>query len=284
MIGMLGAALATLALTCTVQTARAVTINYARTNAGLVYDTHSITQVVEGVTVTATGYTVEFDAGVSKVFGPFPTKKGRSDQRIFGPDDYDYLGLFSQPVDDIAVSGLDFGGQAFAPGFDNMPYFSDNPDVPGPPKLSLEFAVFAFSRPVDVSTVRVGGIFRRPIWVAGGAVNGLGGAEFEDVLAGMTVRNVPEAPGDGFATYNGLGMTDISYLFVGAPPSYEIGRVGPLTPVSNIAQFVIASISYEVSPVPEPAVAWQWLIGLVALAAFAPRLRRSAISGKPHLC
>jgi hypothetical protein len=251
----------------------AASANYQNSNPALVVEGNSIRQSVDGLTITARGYTVDFDGTETFVYGPFPTAEGLGGRKIFGTGvvGQSELGLMSQPVAGINPSGIDRGAGLIQPGFDNHTSPGDNAAYPGPPLPSLEFALFEFSSPVEVSTVTVNDVsnFGRSVWVAGGAARPDFRSGLLAGLSGYTVQNSSDDATDGLFTHHLAGLTSISFLLVGAPAPVSVGDFGPIADGSS--QFYVRELGF-VPVIPEPSSSVLLVIGL-SLVGVAVRRR-----------
>jgi hypothetical protein len=263
--------------------AQAVTADWAATNPSLMVGTDFISQTVAGVTITARAYTVEFNGpNNTTIYGPYPTTTGVSGLQVFGTAASGLagqpgLGLLSQPLPGIPVSGLDFGGGGYAPGFDNgindRGYLGDNPGIAGEPLPKLEFALFSFSSPVNISAVVADDVGNnaRAIWAAGGSSTPNLAGGLQAAFAGFSVVNSPDVAGDGPLVHT-VALTSVSYLAVGAPIPDGIGSFDPFASSGGDDHFYIAR--FALAPVPEPASIAMMIAGLVLLGLLFRRKRR----------
>ncbi|BAL96421.1 hypothetical protein [Rubrivivax gelatinosus] len=262
---------------------------WSSSNPALVTNAFAISQVVDGVEVTARGYVAEYDdtdPSKSTIIGPFSTSFADNHQ-IFGPrtasagDNDSYgLGLFVAPTPGVAPTGVDYGGSTYIAGFDSglccsEAYLGDNPDVPGPPRhQKTDFTLISFSQPVDVA--RFNTATANAWWAAGWtAAPDLSGG----LLAALSNASVVQGKGtqtDPF-THELAGFDAVSWLAIGyAPrvPGYE--ALGPYSP----GDFFLYSVT--MSPVPEAASAILETIGLAFVAA-AVRRRSLPTGGRRAL-
>lgn len=187
----------------------------------------------------------------------------------------------SQPVGSLNPSGVDFGAGLIQPGFDNHASPGDNPAFPGPALPSLEFALFEFSSPVDISTVTVNDAsnFGRSIWVAGGTARPDFASGLLDALSGYTVQNSRDDASDGLFTHHFIGLTLISFFMVGAPAPLSVGDFGPIDDGSS--QFFIRELGF-VPVIPEPSTYALLVVGLCVVGlAVQRRSRRAAPAADP---
>lgn len=234
--------------------------------------THNLDNVVattsDAVVISASGYHVDFPSSGPVVWGPFPTTLGNRGIQIFGVltrnGGRNGLGLNAQPTGSLNPSENDVQTANFQPGFDNQTL--ERGGDPG-----IQFALFIFSEPVDVSQVIVGTqISIGDIWAAGGsgAVPDL----TTDFLGALTTLGVQTSIDDmsGIQFVHDLaGLDNIDFLLVGTPPS-AVDR-GPLT-AEGRAHFFIDGLNLAPTAVPEPAPVW---LLLSALGMLGGRNRRN---------
>jgi hypothetical protein len=211
------------------QVAQAAPIDFTSTNPNLVIGPNSISQTVNGDTIAVQAFTTEVQGSAGTIYGPFPTSAAGevAGLEVFGTKtdgvNNPGLGLNSQPLPGINVTGTDFGGGNFAPGFDNVQFA-----IPGSgrtPNPSFEFALFSFSSPTDVSSVSVvhTSNFGESFWVAYGSTAPNPTQDFLSAFSGYTFANeIPSNPGPPF-TAALSGANGISYLAVGALPQSAFG-------------------------------------------------------------
>jgi hypothetical protein len=220
----------------------AASINYLE--APLSFGPNSITAVADGVTVTATAYHVEFFAGGSRIFGPFSTGfVGRN--QVFGPCARGFcdtgLGLYTRQ--DLGQTDPDVGSANASPGFDNFTFPISSTVTP---LFSIQFALFSFSEPVDVSQVIVDDVsnFDRSIWAAGGTRAPALDLGLVDAFADFIVVNSPDdLSSDGVFVHDFGALTNIRYLAVGAPIREEVGDQGPFQAFRR-SQFYINGLGF----------------------------------------
>lgn len=219
-------------------------------NQPLTVGPESISVTTNGVTATATAHHVEFSGGTSTIFGPFTTGTV-SGRQVFGTNtsgnNNPGLGLTTvQPLgqlDDDLFSG------GFQPGFDNM--FAGSPFVEETVPTT-QFALFSFSRPIDISQVTVDDVsnFGRSIWVAGGTSGPNLSLSLLGAFSGFSVINSLDDASDGPFVHTFSTLSDITSLAVGAilPSTLERDVVGPfaVSPVTG-AQFYINELGFQVS-------------------------------------
>lgn len=220
---------------------------------GIVVNETSLSQTVDGITVTASGYVAELGfeadnpggATDATVVGPFPTSSADASIVPFGIDirglGSEQLGLNVDPEPGADAAGSDSGGGGAQPGFDSGPYRSIGEF--GNRFEKFDFALFEFSTAVDIGSVVVDDTsnFPRDAWFAYGteAPDFTGG--FLASLEDFSVLNSSDDATDGLFEHV-LNLTNISYLMVGAPPSDPIGEL-----VAGGSQFYIDSFSATVS-------------------------------------
>ena len=217
-----------------------------RTEAGVTTNPTSLSQTVGGVTVTATGYLVEFGVSGSTIFGPLPTGQNA---RGFEPFGIGPRGL-AEPLGmliDAGFAGIsstsdDTGSAVVAPGIDNFSF--DNENVAGDPLPSLEFALFEFSQPIDLSAITVDDAsnFGRSIWAATGASGPDVTQSFLDAFAGLSVVNLSDDASDGEFTHFLPDGDETSFLAVGAPIPTAVGDLGRFADGSS--QFFISELNF----------------------------------------
>lgn len=218
----------------------------------------------DGVLVTAYGYHAEFaSASSAVVYGPFPTSDNPSGLQYFGT--YTGSSSFSNPglgllVDTpgpINPAGDDTYGGLYQPGFDN------SGAVSAPP--SIQFALFTFSEPVDISQVIVDDVsnFGRSIWVAGGIGAPDLSTDLLTLLTTLGVQTSLDDATDGVFAHN-ISLAAIDYLLVGTPP--RDSDYGPLA-ATGTEQFYINGLDLVPTAVPTPPAVWLLISGLVGLTS-----------------
>jgi hypothetical protein len=104
--------------------ADAVLADWSFTNSNLITGPTTVSQILDDVTITSEAFTAEIEGTSSIIFGPFPTGPGQGGLQVFGTNTSGIrnpgLGLLSQPIVGINVTGIDFGGGNYLPGFDNL--------------------------------------------------------------------------------------------------------------------------------------------------------------------
>jgi len=227
--------------------AQAAPIDLTSANPNLVTNPNSISLTVNSDTITVQAFTTEVQGATGTTYGPFPTSAPRAvgGLEVFGTKTEGVnnpgLGLNSQPLPGINVTGTDFGGGNFAPGFDNIQFAIPGSGVT--PNPSFEFALFSFSSPTDVLSVSVNHAsnFGESFWVAYGSSAPDLTQDFLSAFSGYTfVNEIPGNPGPPF-TAALSGANGISYLAVGALPH---SAFGPLASFSGqVDQFYIDGLN-----------------------------------------
>ena len=230
----------------------------------LTIDTDTITTTRDGITITATAYHVEIMPTTSIIYGPFPT--GREFRYSNDRGQRHGLGLNAQPVGTLAPTEDDSIGALVQPGFDNMTRSGNFP--------TMQFALFAFSQPVDVSQVVLGNITNNahPIFVAAGASAPNLSTDMVSAFSGYTILSNPlstqGSPSRGL-TYNFGPLVSVSYLAIGTSPQSDLGPFLAKSGNVRSSQFYINEIGF--SSVPLPAAAWLFGSGLIGLLGVARR-------------
>ncbi len=236
-----------------------VAVNWANSNPSLVVGASSVSQTVGGVMIIAQGYVVEFNGSSSIIYGPFPTSGPKFGQTnvtipIFSPKSSGLanqpgLGLMAEPVNGLNISGLDFDSSQGRPGIDNFPFLQDNPNIPGTPLPQLQFVLFSFSSPVDVSAVTVGLVsnFKYNFWVAGGNSAPSVGADLVSAFSGYSVVNLIQPY--GVPLTRAVDFKSVSYLAVGALVPAAVGTVGPFMSNNENDQFYVTDLQLATSSV-----------------------------------
>lgn len=255
-----------------------VTTHVTSTHAAIVdYLTASVTvnpdnistTSTDGVVINAYGYHAEFTSSTTaNVYGPFPTTAGQRDLQIFGVDidiplSVTGLGLLAQSTGSLAPVEDDVETANYQPGFDNILLNTSAP--PG-----IQFALFTFSEPVDVSQVVVGtSIGTGDIWAAGGSgpVPDLT-TNFLDTLTSLGVQKHRDTVSGPQAIHNLSGLINIDFLLIGTPP--RDNNYGPLTSDGR-SNFFIDELNLAPTTIPVPAAIWLFGSGLLALVGMARR-------------
>jgi hypothetical protein len=258
-----------------------ILLNWGSGNPNLVYGPDSVSQTVDGITVTARGFTIEFGTEAS-VFGPFPTSTGIGGTQIFGAETSGVvgqtgLGLLTQPVTGVPTTVSDFGCGLYQPGIDS--HF--NPCLVGVP--SSEFVLFSFSQAVDVATVVVDDTsnFSRNIWAAAGNAAPDFSGGFFSAFAPYAVVNSYDDFTDGFFEHV-VDFENVTYLAVGATLPESVGPIGPFDAGGSqfyIAEFGVSAVDQGGQnggggggTVPEPST--MVMLALGCAAAFSRMSRR----------
>ena len=240
-------------------TAHGALVNYVTDP--LTINTDSIVTTSGGVTIIATAHHVEITPTTSIIYGPFPTGGQFTNADGFGTRRG--LGLNAEPVGSINPTEDDSGGALIQPGFDNQTRTGDFP--------TMQFALFEFSQPVDVSQIVVGNIsnFGHRIFVAAGASAPDLSTDLISALSGYSIISNPLSTQGGVSNgpiYNFSSLNSASFLVIGTSP--RTGDLGPILSISTgVSQFYINEIGF--SAVPVPAAVWLFGSGLIGLIGVA---------------
>jgi hypothetical protein len=248
----------------------------------------SLSFETNGISVTARGYHAEYNSGTDAmtVYGPFTASEvgstpsfsypafGRVTQ--FGLPDTIISGLMLYANQDLGQSNTDDFQGGFQPGFDNAlcgPSTSVS-GCTGPLFPSIQFALFSFDTPVNVSDVTVDGAnFGRAIWAAGGVTAPDLTQDFRTAFGGFDFRSSVDDAGDGFFTHTFAPLQSIRYLAVGTPFDASLvdagADLGGVPRGASLIQFNLEGLN--ISPVPVPPAVWLLGSGLLGLAGFARR-------------
>lgn len=238
---------------------------------------------VAGTTATVSGHHVEYDAthDTATVYGPFSTNTvesspsflwpgfGRTTELGFSGATSIVTGLGLQASEALGQTDRDLPSGGIQPSLDNVP-----DSIGGLP--SIQFALFTFASPVNVSQVIVDDAvnFGRAIWAAGGTTAPDLSLDFRTAFAGYGFRNSPDDAADGFFTHSFTPLQGIRYLAIGSPS--DAGTVGDLGQVAGGASAIGFYIEgLNIAPVPLPAAGWLFVTGLMALLGGA-RMRSVA--------
>lgn len=262
------------------QLANAVEVNFR--TVPMTIGATDLSFVADGVDTTVSGYQAEIDgsSGQATIYGPFSTDTaiatpsflfpgfGRVTQLGgIGEPDFFVQGLGMQTSnEDLGQTEFDQFSGGFEPGLDNA--LSG-----GNPLPSIQFAVFAFSSPVDVSQVIVDDVsnFGRSIWVAGGNSAPDLAQDFVTAFTGFSFINSADDASDGPFTHSFAPLMGIQYLAIGSPPDGSLtGDLGQVTAADNEIAFYIEGLNVT-SVIPLPAAAWLFGSGLLGLIAMARR-------------
>jgi hypothetical protein len=164
--------------------------------------------------------------------------------------------LTEQAGGSITPERSDVYGGYTQSGFDNGSFSTAPP--------SIQFALFEFSRPVDISQVIVDDVsnFGRSNWYAGGSGTPDVSTNLLGLLASLGVQESLDNLTDGIFIFNVSGLTGIAYLLVGTPPRND--DYGPLT-ATGIEQFYINGFNMAPAVTPIPAAIWLFGSGLLGL-------------------
>lgn len=261
---------------------------------------NSISITTDGVTATVQGYHVEFSNGTSTIYGPFTTGTVNGHQ-VFGTNTSGVgnpgLGLLT--AENQGQSDPDAFPGVIQPGFDNL---ADSPFVPPDVLPSIQFALFSFSDPLDVSQVIVDDVsnFDRDIWVAGGSSAPNLSLDLLNAFSGFTIINSADDASDGVFVHAFAPLSDITFLAVGTALPQTVGDLGPFAagqPTGG-SQFYINAVSFEISqngdgdgngdggdgnggtPVPQPATGSLLGLGLAVTVAW----RRHMLLERAKVC
>ena len=263
--------------------AYAITVDWPYTNPNIVTGTDSVSQTVRGVTVTAQGFVAEiYGPEAATIYGPFPTSLGTANYQVFGthtavPGAHPSfgnpgLGLLAQSIDGITLPQQDFGGGNYAPGIDNLA-FQGTTIVP-----SFEYVLFRFSKPVSVNDINVDDVSNlgRAIWIASGTNAPGASDDFLSAFRGFSFSNHFDDATDGPFTHHVSGVTDITYLAVGALPKVSFDPLA--SPYGGADGFFITGLDFQPGvappPVPEPST-WAMMVAGFAFLGYAGFRRRS---------
>ncbi len=242
--------------------ARSALVNYVTDP--LTINTDSIVTTSGGVTITATAYHVEITPTTSIIYGPFPT--GQHFTYTTGRGNRRGLGLNAEPVGLLTPTEDDSVGALAQPGFDNRTRSGDFP--------TMQFALFAFSQPVDVSQIVLGNVsnYGHPIFVAAGDSAPDLSTDLVSAFSGDTIVSNPLSTQGKVSTgliYNFSSLGSASYLVVGTSPQSDLGPFLAKSGNVTSSQFYINEIGF--SAVPVPAAIWLFGSGLVGLIGVARR-------------
>ena len=251
----------TTAICLSASTAHSALVNYV--TEPLTINADSIITTSGGVTITATAHHVEITPTTSIIYGPFPTGGQFTNADGFGTRRG--LGLNAEPVGSITPTEDDSGGATIQPGFDSLTRTGDFP--------TMQFALFEFSQPVDVSQIVLGSIsnFSHRIFVAAGDSAPDLSTDLISALSGYSILSNPLSTQGGATNgliYNFSSLNSASFLAIGTSP--RSGDLGPFLSISTgVSQFYINEIGF--SAVPVPAATWLFGSGLIGLIGIARR-------------
>ncbi|MBW2338261.1 MAG: hypothetical protein JRF47_16165 [Deltaproteobacteria bacterium] len=208
---------------------------------------NAISMTNGAVTATATAYQVEFSESSSTIYGPFTTGDGDIfEEQVFGKCVRGFCdtGLGLGSWQNLGQTDTDRGTSISAPGFDNTSMPSSSNPLP-----SVQFALFRFSTPVDLSQVIVDGVssFKRGIWVAAGNSAPDLSTDFLSAFAGYTVLNSPNAPIGNPRIHLFDTVLNVTYIAIGTPTPESVGDIGPFL-TGDRTQFYFNELN--VTPVP----------------------------------
>lgn len=254
----------------------------------------SLSFETNGISVTARGYHAEYNSGADAmpVYGAFTTSEvastpsfsypafGRTTQLGgFSTPDTIISGLMLYTLQDLGQSDNDSFQGGFQPGFDNALCGASTSATgcTGTVYPSIQFALFSFDTPVNVSQVIVNGVsnFGRAIWAAGGSTTPNLSQDFRTAFAGFDFRSSDDDAGDGFFTHSFTPLQSIQYLAVGTPFDASLVDVnadlGDVPRGESLIQFYLEGLN--ITPVPVPAAVWLFGSGLLGLIGTARRRR-----------
>ena len=219
--------------------AQAITLNWSYTNPNIVTEPHSVSQTVDGITVTAQGFIAEISGpDAATIYGPFPTSGQHFTDQGYGLQFFGThttvngnnpgLGLLADPSSGISLPGTEFGGGNYEPEIDNI-QFPLRGSTTAP--LSFEYVLFTFSAPVSINgvTVQEGGPNYPPnFWAAYGATAPGTFGDFLTAFHGLSFSVYNDYLQEPPHTEEISTVNDITYLAVGALPRAAFGPiVGP---------------------------------------------------------
>ena len=252
----------TTAFCLSASTAHSALVNYVTDP--LTINTDSIITTSGGVTITATAHHVEITPTTSIIYGPFPT--GNHFTNTLNGNRIG-LGLNAEPVGSLTPTEDDSGLSLAQRGFDNQTRVGDFP--------TMQFALFEFSQPVDVSQVVLGPVsnLSHPIFVAAGASAPDLSTDLISAFSGYSILsnplNINGTESGNSLIYNFSSLNSASFLAIGTPPRSDLGPFLPSIVISS--QFQINEIGF--SAVPTPAAVWLFGSGLLGLIGIARRKR-----------
>ena len=224
---------------------------------------NSISITTDGITATATAYHVEFDNNTSKIYGPFSTRFFETDARGFETG----LSLLSEQ--DFGQQKNQNGKIVDAVGFDNLPNIPKRLN----PLPSIQFALFSFDSPIDISQVIVDDVVNldRDIWVAGGSSAPNLSLDLVNAFNGFNIINSDDDASDGVFIHTFTTLRNLSFLAVGTALPGAVGDVGPFAqaqPAGINTAFYINALNFQRSGapvIPIPGAVWLFLSGLLGL-------------------
>jgi hypothetical protein len=252
----------------------------------------SLSFETNGISVTARGYHAEFNSGADAmpVYGPFTTSEisstpsfsypafGRTTQLGgFSTPDTIISGLMLYTLQDLGQSDNDSFQGGFQPGFDNALCGASTTATgcTGTVYPSIQFALFSFDAPVNVSQVIVDDVsnFGRAIWAAGGSTAPDLSQDFRTAFATFDFRSSNDDAGDGFFTHTFTPLQSIQYLAVGTPFDASLvdasADLGDVPRGESRIEFYLEGLN--ITPVPVPAAVWLFGSGLLALIGISRR-------------
>lgn len=245
-----------LAITLSALSAPATALNFDFLNLPITVNANSVSFTTGGITATVSGFHVEFDSGTSTIYGPFSTDTaftGSGDNvPYFGRPTNTTTGNASFGLNLVALQDL---GQTDRDAFNPVQPGFDNAANPLNALPSIQFALFSFDTPVDITEIIVDDVsnFDRNIWAAGGATAPNLSGDLSSAFSGYTLVNSSDDSSLGPFTHTlASPMQNISYLAVGTPTTSSVGSFAGITSADGV-QFYINSLTATPSAVPVPA-------------------------------
>ncbi|MEZ5594111.1 MAG: hypothetical protein R3F53_26800 [Gammaproteobacteria bacterium] len=206
----------------------------------------SISITTAGVTATAAAYHVEFENGTSTIYGPFTTGYVGARQ-VFGTETRGASnpGLGLVTAQQLGQRETDIPSGGLQPGLDNFPSTSTN-YLP-----SIQFVLFSFNSPVDISQVIVDDTsnFDRDSWVAGGISAPNFSLDLVQAFDHFNVINSKDNESDGIFIHTFNSLIGIKFLAVGTALPSTVGDVGLFAQgfPTGASHFYINALNFEKS-------------------------------------